>query len=117
MLTYHDIVPLWGSREHALPVKLGKNWLHYFRLATGNIPSGRQLKLRLGVVGDAKLRVFANSRPCEPIGTEKCVPAYTSAPLMTFSVPEFAEDSVVVEVCPDAPVEITFLDLQVRPVQ
>ncbi len=114
VLTYRDIVPLWGSREHALPVKLGKGWLHYFRLATGFVPSGRKLKLRLGVVGDAKLRVFANSRPCALIGTEKCVPALTDAPLQTFEVPAFAEDSLVVEVSPDATVEITFLDLQVR---
>lgn len=114
VLTYHDVGPLPGVGFRPLPVKLGKDRLHHFRLMTGTVPPGRRIKLRVGVAGAAKLRAFANSSPCEPLGTEKCEPALTDAPLRTFAVPAFAEDSAVVELKPDAPVEITYLDLQVR---
>ncbi len=114
MLTYRDITPLWGGVARPLPVKLGAGWIRHFRLATGRVTPDRKLTLRLGVKGDAKMQVFVNSRPCTSVGTETCVPAFTSAPLKTYAVPYFPEDAAVVEVIPGDDVEITYVDLQVR---
>lgn len=116
MLTYHDLVPLWDEVRRPFPAHVEKGVPKFFRLATGRIPAGRTLRLRLGVKGgQPPSQVFVNSRPCRYLGNEECVPAFTSDPLCVYEVQPYEEDAAVVEVLADAPAELSHLDLQVRP--
>ena len=116
MLTYRDIVPLWEEVRRPFPVWVRKGTPKFFRLATGRIPAGRTLRLRIGVKGGkAPKEVFVNSRPCVFLKNEQCVPAFTSDPLCVYEVPHYEEDAAVVEILTNTPVELSHLDLQVRP--
>jgi len=115
MLTYRDIVPLWESVRRPFPTTAGAGQVRFFRLATGSVPEGRKLTLRIGVTGGAApKRVFVNSRPCTYLRNANCVPAFTDAPLCCYDVPWYSENAAVVEVVADAAAELTHLDLQVR---
>lgn len=116
MLTYRDIVPLWEEVRRPFPAWVRNGKPKFFRLATGRIPGGCTLRLRIGVKGGkAPEEVFVNSRPCVFLKKEPCVPAFTSDPLCVYEVPHYEEDAAVVEILTNTPVELSHLDLQVRP--
>ncbi len=115
MLTYRDIVPLWEDVRRPFPTTVRPGQVKFFRLATGFVPAGRKLTLRIGVKGgEPPKRVFVNSRPCAYVRNEACVPAFTDAPLCCYSVPAYEDMAAVVEIVADAAAELTHLDLQVE---